>query len=178
MDRLTLRRLIWIVWKTSVLAICPLRNASVRWDCDDPATDDDIEGSRESGDLFNFPQVLAAYSDACAVKGVRPAWRAAIRECGIFIIIIDHQCHTQRFFPLFQWTQVATVAVSRCPLSRWRGIPSLRWLLLILMCSDQPPATTLHQVNLENMSWSPYCNLDFCISVFIYFQIQITEKYT
>ena len=26
--------------------------------------------------------MLAAYSDACAVKGVRPAWRTAIRECG------------------------------------------------------------------------------------------------
>ena len=173
MDRLTLRRLIWIVWKTFVLAICPLRSASVRWDCDDPATDDDIEGSRESGVLFNFPP-------RCLLLIVMPVlWKESGQLGELpYGSAVYSSSSSLPYAKIFSTLPVATVAVSRCPLSRWRGIPSLRWLLLILMCSDQPPATTLHQVNLENMSWSPYCNLDFCISVFIYFQIQITEKYT
>ena len=53
--------------------------------------------------------MLAAYSDACAVKGIKPAWRAAIRECGSFIIFILKEPPTK--FILLQYYIILIIII-------------------------------------------------------------------
>ena len=92
--------------------------------------------------------MLAAYSDACAVKGVRPSWRAAIRECGtqphVQIkkkIKIKMSCHPHKHIWLMFYASYIKGAISsRVPITQNHQI------MIFFMAGVHCPAGQEYQV--------------------------------